>query len=107
MEMLSLRSDVKVVREGDADVVLEGTVTTAKAASGSSRAGKSQESGGDYISGVTSIALRNGEILTSASWGQVIASGRELLPPESVARTAADRMLAALFREGLKRRQGR
>lgn len=107
IEMFALRSDVKIVREGDADVVIEGTVTTAKAESGASRGNKSQESGGDYISGVTSIALRDGEILTSASWGQVIASGRALLPPESVARTAADRMLAALFREGLKRRQGR
>ncbi len=115
IEMLMLRGDAKLVREGEADVVIEGTVTTAKGESSSSRigggrdwvAGKSQGTGGDYVSGITSIALRNGEILTSASWGQVIASGRELLPPESVARTAADRMLAALLREGLKRRQDR
>ena len=115
IEMLMLRGDAKLVREGEADVVIEGTVTTAKGESSSSRigggrdwvAGKSQGTGGDYVSGITSIALRSGEILTSASWGQVIASGRELLPPESVARTAADRMLAALLREGLKRRQDR
>lgn len=115
IEILMLRGDAKLVREGEADVVIEGTVTAAKGESSSSRigggrdwvAGKSQGTGGDYVSGITSIALRNGEIVTSTSWGQVIASGRELLPPESVARTAADRMLAALFREGLKRRQGR
>ncbi len=115
IEVLALRGDAKIVKEGTADVVIEGTVTTAQGASSSSRigggrdvfAGKSQGSGGDYVSGVTSVALRDGEILTSASWGQVIASGRELLPPESVARTAADRMLAALFREGLNRRQQR
>ena len=115
IEMLMLRGDVKLVREGEADVVIEGTVTAAKGESSSSRigagpawvAGKSQGAGGEYVSGITSIALRNGEILTSASWGQAMASGRGMLPPESVARTAADRMLAALFREGLKRRQGR
>ena len=115
IEILMLRGDTKLVREGEADVVIEGTVTTASGESSSSRigggrgwvAGKSQGTGGDYISGITSIALRDGEILTSASWGQVIANGREILPPESVARTAADRMLAVLFHEGLKRRQGR
>ena len=107
IEMLALRGEAKVIREGAADVVIEGTVTTAQAASTSSRANSSQGSGGDYVSGVTAVAMREGDILTSASWGQIIASGRAILPPESVAKSAADRLLAALFREGLGRRAAR
>ncbi len=105
IETLALRSDAKLIREGEADVFIEGTVTIAH---GGGSSGKTKDVVGlDYVSGVTSLVLRDGEILTSASWGQVMTNGRELLPPESVARNAADRMLAALLREGLKRRQGR
>ena len=112
IEVLALRGDAKLVRDGEADVVIEGTVTLAHGGSSSGSlgggsgwiAGKSQGVGGDYVSGVTSVAMRDGEILTSASWGQVIAKGRELLPPESVARSAAERLFGALYSHGLKRR---
>ena len=110
--MLVRYGDVKVLQEGAADVVLEGTVTVANGDSSSGRigggqsliVGRSQHVAGDYVSGVTSLALRNGEILTSASWGQNFGKGDALLPPESVARRAAERLLDQLYREGLKRR---
>src|SRR5947209_2295804 len=78
MEVLLNYGDVKVIQEGDADVVIEGTVTTSTGTSSSAAIGggqsiilgKSQNVGGDYVTGVTCLALRSGEIFTSASWGQ-------------------------------------
>ncbi len=111
MEMLVHYGDVKVVQEGEADVVIEGTVTIASvdSSSGSIRGGRSFVSGKDqrvattYVSGVTSIVLRDGGVLTSASWGQSLEKGSTLIPPEKVAHEAADRLLGQLAREGLKR----
>ena len=105
IETLALRSEAKLIREGESDVVIEGTVTIAR---GGGSSGKTKDVAGvDYVSGVTSLVLRNGEILTSASWGQVMTNGRELLPPESVARNTAERLFGKLCREGLKRRENR
>jgi hypothetical protein len=112
IEVIGHNRFVKVVREGEADIVIEGTVTTAEAGSSVSSlgagsnwaAGRSRTTAGQYVSGVTSVAYRKGEILTSASWGQVIAKGEELLPPELVARRAADRLMGSLYRYGLKKR---
>jgi hypothetical protein len=112
IEVIGRNRFVKLVRQGEADVILEGTVTYAQAGSSASSlgagsnwaAGKSRTTVGEYVSGVTSVAYKNGEILTSASWGQVIAKGEELLPPELVARRAAERMVDSLYRHGLKRR---
>jgi hypothetical protein len=104
-----------VVREGEADVVIEGTVTLGMGDSSSVRVGggqsvivgKGQSVGGDYVSGVTALVLRGSEVLTSASWGQNLGKGETLLPPESVAREAADRLLKRLFAVGLQRRKDR
>lgn len=112
LEMFSRHGDVKVVTEGEADVVIEGTVTIGLGLSsnagltgnGSFIVGKSRSSGGDYVSGVTALVIRKGEIITSASWGQVLQKGDDLLPPETVARHAADRLIGVLGRKGLKRR---
>lgn len=108
IEVFGRNHFVKLVREGEAEVVIEGTVTYAEAGSSMSRlgagpnwaAGKSQATGGEYVSGVTSIAYRNGEIFTSASWGQVMAKGGEILPPELVARKTADKLQASLYPRG-------
>ena len=112
VEILSRYGDVKVVTEGDADVVVDGTVTLGQGSSsiagvGGGRDfvfGKSQSVGGDYVSGVTALVNRKGEIVTSASWGQRLKKGEPLLSPEEVARHGADRLLGVLGREGLKRR---
>lgn len=112
VEMLSRYGDVKVVTEGDADVVVDGTVTLGQGSSSNAGIsgskdfvfGKSKSVGGDYVSGVTALVVRKGEIITSASWGQRLKKGEELLPPEIVARHAADGLLRVLGREGLKRR---
>lgn len=111
IEVIGRNPLVKLTLEGDADVIIEGTVTSAKAGSSASNlgvgpnwaVGKSRSTEGEYVSGVTSVAYKNGEILASASWGQVIAKGGDILPPEYVARRAADRMVSALYRYGLKR----
>ena len=109
MEMLVRNGDVKVGREGEADIVIEGTVTLARGDSSSASigggVGKGQSVAGEYVSGVTSLALRDGGILTSASWGQNFGKGVTLLPPESVARNAANSLLGQLAHEGLKRRR--
>ena len=112
MEMLARYGDVKVVQDGEADVVIEGTVTLASVDSSSGNlrggpsfiSGKGQRVAATYVSGVTSLAMRDGGVLTSASWGQSLEKGSTLLPPEAVARNAADRLLGQLAREGLKKR---
>ena len=112
IEILGRNRFIKVIREGEADVLIEGTIThgvagsstSGFAAGGNWASGSSRYTGGEYVSGVTSIALRNGEVLTSASWGQVMAKGKEILPPELVARQAAIRMMDSLYRKGLKKR---
>lgn len=109
IEIIGRNRSVKVVREGEADVVVEGTVTYGEGAvsgnlgGGSNWAASRISGAGDYVSGVTAVSFRDGEILTSASWGQVIAKGKEILPPELVARHAAERLLGALYRHGLSR----
>lgn len=112
VEVLARYADVKVVQEGEADIVIEGTITMGMAGSSSSSigggnafiAGKSQGAGGEYVSGVTSLVLRDGEILASASWGQDIGKGSAMMSPESVARRSADRLLPSLLQQGMKRR---
>jgi len=112
LELLARYGDAKVVRAGEADVLVEGTVTLAKWDSGSVRvggggdvfAGKGHRVAGDFVSGVTSVVMRDGQVLASASWGQNVGKGNELMAPESVAHRAADRLLGQLSREGLKRR---
>jgi hypothetical protein len=109
-EVLLKHADVKVVQDGEADVVIEGTVTTSTGSSAcggvgggqSLILGRAQNAGGDYVSGVTCLALRNGDIFSSASWGQNLGKGEPLLAPETVAREAANRLLSQLFRKGLK-----
>lgn len=112
IEILGRNSIVKIVKDGDADVVIEGTITYSRAGSSMESlgagpnwaAGKGRASVGEYVSGITALVTRNGEILVSKSFGQVISKGGELLPPEYVARQAADRLLGDLYRSGLKRR---
>ena len=112
VEILARYGDVKVVTEGDADVVIDGTVTIGKGSSSGSGitgtgafvVGKSHSVGGDYVSGVTALVVRRGEIITSSSWGQTLKKGEDLFPPEIVARRAADGLLRVMSREGLKRR---
>ena len=96
-----LKYDARIIKEGDADVVIEGTVTLSHGGSSSDRG---RVSAGEYVSGVTSTATRSGEIITSASWGQSLEKGSELLPPEIVAREAADNLADALTDKGLKER---
>ena len=110
VEMLVRRCDTRVVTEGDADVVIGGTVTFAHVAGNASGGGASVVVGnsnnlnGGSVSGVTGIARRSGEVITSASWSYPLEKGEELLSPETVARHAADRLIDVLGREGLKRR---
>lgn len=101
MEMLARYGDVKVVLEGEADVIIEGTVTVALMDSSSS---KGERVATTYISGVTALAMRDGGVLASSSWGQVLEKKSPSIPPEKIAREAADRLLGQLAREGLKRR---
>jgi hypothetical protein len=109
LEVLGNSGDVKVVQEGDADVVIQGTVTLLRGGSSSGSAGananfalaENKSSGGDYVSGVTSLALRNGDIITSASFGQSLNKGGRLFPPELVAREAANRLVDQLVCQGM------
>lgn len=110
IEVIGRNRLVKIIREGEADVLIEGTVTSGRAGSstGSFGAGPNYAAGGssavagEYVSGVTATAIRNGEILTSASWGQVIGKNAKIRPPEEVARNAADRLVDWLHRFGLR-----
>ena len=103
IEILGRNRFVKVTRDGDADVVIEGTITHGVAGSSKDAGPGAASVFGKYVSGVTAVAVRNGEVLTSASWGQVMAKGKEILPPELVARQTANRMVDSLYRKGLKR----
>jgi hypothetical protein len=105
-----------VLTEGEADVVVAETVTLGASGASASKmsgvaiggaggvGGKSRSVEGDYLSGVTALANRNGEIITSASWDQRMQPGGILMPPEEVARNGAVHLLAVLETEGLKRR---
>jgi len=104
IEILGRNRFVKVIREGEADVVIEGTITHGVAGSSKDAGAGAASVFGKYVSGVTAVAVRNGEVLTSASWGQVMAKGKEILPPELVARQAANRMVDSLYRKGLRKR---
>ena len=91
-EVLSRNRNVKLVRDGESDLLIEGTITHSQGGSSGSRIGavsKSQTVVGDYISGVTAVAYYHGQLLTSASWGQTLEKGSKLLPPEYVAKEAA------------------
>ena len=109
---LTKNSSARIVREGTADVVVEGTVTaTVGESSGGSFGrntsffgGKKSASGGEFVSGVTALVTRNGDVITSAEWSQALKGGRGLLAPEEVARKAADRLVRELRRHGLSRR---
>lgn len=91
---------VKVIRDGDADVVIEGTITHGVAGS----SGRADSVYGTYVAGVTAVAMRNGDVLSSASWGQVMAKGKRILPPELVAWYAANKMVDSLYKKGLRKR---
>lgn len=109
LEVLGNSGDVKVVQEGDADVVIQGTVTILRGGSSSGSAGaygnfaaaQNKSTAGDYVSGITSLALRNGDIITSASFGQNLDKGGSLFPPELVAREAANRLVDQLVCQGM------
>lgn len=106
------RGDVRIIQEGDVDVIIEGTVTMSMGGSSSGSivgganfiSGSDKSAAGYFVSGVTALALRDGGILTSASWGQTIKKGSGIIPPEEVARNGAQRLVDQLAREGLKRR---
>lgn len=108
--MLAEESRASVVREGAADVVVEGTVTMLTGAAGESRAtvvgvagtAASQASGGRYVGGVTALALRDGTVLTSASRGQTLGDD-DLRSSEQIARDVADRLVDELRERGLAR----
>lgn len=109
---LSKHSSARIARDGEAEVVVEGTVTMLSGSSGTGRVaglayggnagvgGRYQSTGGDWVSGVTALVLRNGEILTTAAWAQELNSDA-LRPPEEVAREAASELLSALRSKGL------
>lgn len=104
IETLSRNRSLKIVQEGEAEITVEGTITQAHGGSSGGNlaggtdwiAGKSQAVVGEFVSGITALAYRKGEILTSASWGQVLSKGAKLLPPEYVAREAAGRLENAI-----------
>jgi len=110
VEMLVRRCDTRVVTEGDADVVIEGTVTFAHVAGNVSGGGASVVVGngnnvnGSAVSGVTGVARRDGEVITSASWSYPFGKKKDILSPETVARHAAERLIGVMGKEGLKRR---
>jgi hypothetical protein len=101
---LARESGARILRQGDADVVIEGTVTIGHGAGAESGWKGSHASAGEFVSGVTALVLRQGEIVTSAEEGQQLR-GVGLKPPEEIAMRVADKLVRALRREGLGRSQ--
>jgi len=103
---LTKNSSARILREGTADVVVEGTVTATVGGSSGSDAwsGREGAAGGVFVSGVTALVTRNGEVITSAEWSQALKGGRGLVAPEEVARKTADRLVRELRRHGLSRK---
>jgi hypothetical protein len=110
IEMIVRKCDTRVVTDGDADVVIEGTVTFAHVAGNASFGstsvvvGNGNNVNGGAVSGVTGVARRNGEVITSASWSYPLGKKKDILSPETVARHAAERLIGVMGKEGLKRR---
>jgi len=113
IHMLSSYSTARIVRDGSADVVIEGTVTfvdgsTSQGAVGGSANstfgtvfGSSESAAGNYVAGITALATRNGDVVASANWGQTLKGGK-ILPPETVARQVAAQLLGPMKRAGLE-----
>jgi hypothetical protein len=108
-EVFSRNRRLKLVRDEEAEILIEGTITYSQGGSSGSSfgagsswaAGKSQAVAGEYVSGITAVAYHKGEVVVSASWGQVMKKGAEMLPPEYVAREAATSLLSKLDRKYL------
>jgi hypothetical protein len=108
-------TSARIVRDGEAEIVIEGTVTMLRGGSEKGGGGfgvigvvaggstSHQGSAGDWISGVTALALRSGALVTSASFGQKLEGNNPLLPAETVAAEFADRLVGALRSKGLPR----
>jgi hypothetical protein len=113
VEVLSRHSTAKIVRDGTADIVVEGTVTygggstSQGAIAGSAGStfgsvfGASNSAAGDYVSGVTALATRNGDVVASTSWGQTLKGGK-IFAPEYVAHVVAERLLEQMELVGLE-----
>ena len=115
VNVLTSYSTARVVREGPADVVVEGTITfvtgaTSQGGVGASAVGgtfgafgSSRSAAGDYVSGITALATRDGEVIAGANWGQTLGSGK-IVAPETVAREVAAALYDRLRKVGLEER---
>jgi hypothetical protein len=107
LQTLARDTGARVLREGSADVRIEGTVVLfdggeAKGAAKGAKA-KLALSEGQYVSGITAVATRGGEVIAAANWGQQKRT-EGTLPPEFVARVVAEHLTKSLLREGLASR---
>jgi hypothetical protein len=114
VETLSKNRRIKLVRNEPAEVVIQGTITQSRGGSSIARlgggqnwvAGKGQAVEGDYVSGMTAMAYWNGDVIASCSWGQSMGKGKELLPPQYVAREAAHCLVSSMEHKFLSARFG-
>jgi hypothetical protein len=97
---LTQAGEVQAVKEGPADVVLEGTITIGNVAN---PAATQDSVPGHYVSGITVLAYRDRELVASRAFGQSW-NRRRLLSPETVAQVAARSLAEALYEKGLKPR---
>lgn len=78
IEVLIQHTNVSVVREGPADLQLEGTITLKEGSSAAAKSGP-RATTGRYVAGITVVASRGSEVLTSASWRQTSWEGSVVL----------------------------
>jgi hypothetical protein len=103
--------DVRVVRQGPADIQLEGTVAVADFSSGDGKftafgagaSGKSKSASGEYVSGITALAALKGEIVATSSSAQALSE--KMLTTDALAQQAALRLFASLRAHGLQRKR--
>jgi hypothetical protein len=102
-EVLLHNAEVEIVQSGDADVVIEGIMTTSDGAAsngGTTLFGeKSASSSGKFITGVVITAKRGNAVIAQSSLTQ--SMGAKMSPPEALAKKTASQIVKTLYRNGL------
>ena len=96
VENLTPYHDVQLVNDTNAEVTIEGTVSVSVGSTAVAGPGMSTTSASGYVTGITSVASRGANIIASGSAGQDLGKSKAPLPPETLARTAATKLLEQL-----------
>ncbi len=99
------RADVQIVKDGPADVVLDGTLTHTEASVSQGKysvfSAGSGSTAGKYPSGITLMARRGDSLIATGGYSMPVKAGK--IPSlEGMAASSASSVMRALFANGMK-----